>query len=90
MAIDANAFLAPRIERHASLGSTNDEAMRLAKDGHPGNVWVVADEQTGGRGRQGRVWSSPRGNLYASLLLVDPAPVARMPELGFVAGVALA
>ena len=90
MGIDASTFLAPRIERHASLGSTNDEAMRLARGGHAGNVWVVADEQTGGRGRQGRVWFSPKGNLYASLLLVDPAPVARMPELGFVAGVALA
>ena len=72
------------------LVSTNDEALARAKAGDPGCLWIVADEQTGGRGRQGRVWSSPLGNLYASLLLIDPAPVEKAPELGFVAGVALA
>ncbi|MBV1702497.1 MAG: biotin--[acetyl-CoA-carboxylase] ligase [Hyphomicrobiales bacterium] len=64
--------------------------MELARTGNPGPIWVVADEQTGGRGRHGRVWIAPRGNLNASLLLIDPAPPARLPELGFVAGVALA
>lgn len=64
--------------------------MRLAHTGHSGDVWVVADEQTGGRGRNGRVWASPSGNLHASLLLINPAPISRSPELGFVAGVALA
>lgn len=49
----------------------------------------MADEQTGGRGRLGRGWASPPGNLYASLALIDPAPVAAAPQLGFVAGVAL-
>jgi len=49
---------------------------------------VVAAEQSRGRGRTGRVWFSPRGNLYASLLLIDPAPRHRVAELGFVAGVA--
>ncbi len=37
-----------------------------------------------------RPWASPSGNLYASLLLIDPAPVSVSPQLGFVAGVALA
>ena len=64
--------------------------MRLAREGDPGPLWVVARSQTGGRGRQGRGWTSPPGNLYASLLLIDPAPPARAPQLGFVAGVALA
>ena len=64
--------------------------MRRAREGHGGGVWITADEQTGGRGRTGRVWHSPPGNLHASLLLVDPCPVAQTPELGFVAGVALA
>ncbi len=40
--------------------------------GDPGRLWIVAGEQAQGRGRQGRVWASPPGNLYASLLLVDP------------------
>ena len=88
--LDAASFLAPKIEHHRSIGSTNDEAMRRAREGHGGGLWVSADEQTGGRGRNGRVWSSPPGNLYASLLLINPAPVPRLPELGFVAGVALA
>ena len=50
----------------------------------------MADEQTAGRGRRGRIWTSPRGNLYASALLFDPCPPAAAPQLGFVAGVALA
>jgi BirA family biotin operon repressor/biotin-[acetyl-CoA-carboxylase] ligase len=69
--------------------STNDLAMSRARDGDAGPLWVVAASQTGGRGRLGRVWSSPPGNLYASLLLVDPAPAAVIPQLGFVTGVAL-
>ena len=50
--------------------------------------WVVVDQQTGGRGRQGRVWSSPVGNLYASLALIDPCDMRYSPQLGFVAGLA--
>ena len=71
------------------LGSTNDEAMIRLRAGDPGDLFIVAASQTGGRGRQERVWTSPRGNLYASLALVDPAPLAVAQQLGFVAGVAL-
>ena len=78
-----------RLERHPSLDSTNDEARRLALAGDPGRLWVVASEQLEGRGRLGRQWASPQGNLYASALLVDPAPIALAAQLGFVAGVAL-
>ena len=53
-------------------------------------MWIVADEQTAGRGRHGRTWVSLTGNLHASALLIDPCPQARSPQLGFVAGVALA
>ncbi len=73
-----------------ALGSTNDEALAQARSGAGGRRWVVAREQTAGRGRHGRLWRSPPGNLYASLLLIDPCPVERGPEIGFVAGVALA
>lgn len=62
--------------------------MARGKSGDAGQLWVVASEQSRGRGRNGRVWSSPRGNLYASLLLIDPAPAYRAAELGFTAGVA--
>ena len=72
-----------------SVGSTNEDAMQLAREGDPGRLWVVAREQLQGRGRRGRTWSSPPGNLYASLLLIDAAPSEHLPELGFVASVAL-
>ncbi len=78
-----------RVERFDTLGSTNDAARRLAMAGDPGRIWIVASEQTQGRGRLGRHWTSPPGNLYASALLVDPAPIAIAAQIGFVAGVAL-
>ncbi len=55
-----------------------------------GPLFIVAENQTGGRGRHGRSWASPPGNLYASLLLTDPSALSIAPQLGFVAGVALA
>ena len=78
-----------RVERLANVGSTNDEARRRALEGDPGRLWIVAREQTQGRGRRGRAWASPPGNLYASALLIDPSPVAIAAQIGFVAGVAL-
>lgn len=79
-----------RLEVFSSLASTNDEAKSRIAVGDPGLLWVVAGAQTQGRGRMGRVWTSVPGNLFASLLLIDPAPPHRLAELGFVAGVALA
>lgn len=79
-----------RLQAFDRLGSTNDAAMARGRDGDPGKLWIVAREQTAGRGRMARQWSSPWGNFYASLLLVDPAPQSLSPQLGFVAGVALA
>ena len=78
-----------RVERLTRVGSTNDAARRRALAGDPGRLWIVAREQTQGRGRRGRVWTSPPGNLYASALLIDPSPVAIAAQIGFVAGVAL-
>ena len=73
-----------------TLGSTNDEAMARGRAGDDGPLWITAGTQTGGRGRHGRVWASPPGNLHASLLLTAPCAPADAPQLGFVAGVALA
>lgn len=72
-----------------ATGSTNEDAYALARDGDPGLTWVVAESQSAGRGRHGRVWHSPAGNLFASLLLVDPCPIGVASQLGFVAGLAL-
>ena len=79
-----------RLSHLTSIGSTNQEALELARSGEAGPIWVVADVQTRGRGRTGRDWSSPSGNLHATLLLTDPCEARVMPQLGFVAGVALA
>ncbi len=71
------------------LPSTNLEALALARHGDDVRVWVVARRQTAGRGRGGREWVSPPGNLYATLLLLDPAPAEIAPQLAFVAGLAV-
>ncbi len=79
-----------RLIYHRALASTNDEALARARAGEKGRLWIIAGTQTAGRGRNGRKWSSPQGNLYASLLLLDPSPLHKAAELGFVAGVAAA
>lgn len=79
-----------RLNSFETLGSTNDEAMTRGTAGDRGRLWIAAASQGAGRGRQGRVWASPPGNLYASLLLVDAVEPVLAWQLGFVAGVALA
>lgn len=75
---------------YEKIGSTNDEARRLAADGAPHGTVVHADEQTAGRGRLSRTWISPPGNLYMSVLLRLDLPPRRLPELSFVAALAVA
>lgn len=74
-----------RVERFAVLPSTNDAALDRARAGDPGQLWIVADRQTSGRGRRGRVWVSETGNLFASALLIDPCEPMHLAELPFVA-----
>ncbi len=78
-----------RIVRFGAVDSTNEEARRRALAGDTDYLWIVADEQTAGRGRRGRAWISPKGNLHASALMIDPCPRAVAAQLSFVAGVAL-
>jgi len=75
---------------HDKIGSTNDEARRLAAEGAPHGTVVHADEQTSGRGRLAHTWFSPPGNLYVSILLRTGQPVARTAELSFLAALAVA
>ena len=78
MQLDPTARAAgARLITHDTIGSTNAEALRLARDGERGPLWIVAKTQTAGRGRRGRTWVSEPGNLYASLLLTDPAAPER-------------
>jgi BirA family biotin operon repressor/biotin-[acetyl-CoA-carboxylase] ligase len=50
-------------------GSTNADLRQLAEAGGEDGLWLRADRQTAGRGRQGRDWSSPIGNYYGSTLV---------------------
>jgi BirA family biotin operon repressor/biotin-[acetyl-CoA-carboxylase] ligase len=80
-----------RVERHKSIGSTNDRARELlaGADGH-GSV-VVAEEQTSGRGRRGRTWQSPPGrNLLISVALVPELAAAEAWRLGLATALAVA
>jgi BirA family transcriptional regulator, biotin operon repressor / biotin---[acetyl-CoA-carboxylase] ligase len=80
-----------RLVAYESVGSTNDEAKRLARDegaAHGTLVWSL--KQEAGRGRRGRVWTSPEGNLYASLILRPSCPAATAAQLSFVTAGALA
>ena len=73
-----------------SVASTNDQATRLAEAGAPEHTLVWAREQTGGRGRRGRFWASPVGNLYCSTILRPNCSAQQAAEIGFVAALAVA
>jgi BirA family transcriptional regulator, biotin operon repressor / biotin---[acetyl-CoA-carboxylase] ligase len=68
-----------------TVGSTNEEAKRLARAGAEDGTLVWAREQTRGKGRSGRAWTSPPGNLYLSLVLRPDCPPVAASQLGFVA-----
>ena len=79
----------PRVLRYESLPSTNTEVARLAVEGVAEGLAVVADEQTAGRGRLQRAWSSPKGaGLYFSILLRPKLALDRWPLVTFVAALA--
>ncbi|MCX8569117.1 MULTISPECIES: biotin--[acetyl-CoA-carboxylase] ligase [Hyphomicrobiales] len=79
-----------RLEAHETVGSTNALALERALAGDPGKLWVVSKKQESGRGRRGRAWSTPEGNLAATLLKVLDRDLHHAATLGFVAGLALA
>jgi BirA family biotin operon repressor/biotin-[acetyl-CoA-carboxylase] ligase len=79
-----------RLDAHETVGSTNALALDRAHAGDPGRLWIVARHQESGRGRRGRVWETPYGNLAATLLIVGRHDLRRAATLGFVAGLALA
>lgn len=72
-----------------SLDSTNEEAKRLAKNGGGHGAVVWAKQQTAGKGRLGRQWVSEEGNLYATFLLQPEKPPADLPQLSFMAALAV-
>lgn len=79
-----------RLTAFDRIDSTNVEAKRLAASGAAEGAVVWALEQSAGRGRRGRSWRSPPGNLYCSLLLRPDCPASTAMQLTFVAAVSLA
>ena len=71
--------------------STNVTAFRMAEDGAAEGTVIIADAQSGGKGRMGRVWSSPPGiNLYCSIVLRPTIKPYHAPQLTFLSAVAVA
>jgi BirA family biotin operon repressor/biotin-[acetyl-CoA-carboxylase] ligase len=79
-----------RLEVHAALPSTSDRIAQAAGAGEPAGLAVLAHRQTAGRGRAGRGWASPPGNLYLSVLLRPAGPARGAAQWALLAGVALA
>ena len=71
------------------VDSTNTVAMRLGEEGEAHGAVVLAEEQTAGRGRAGRMWVSEKSaGIHCTILLRPPIPPAHAPMLTLVAGLA--
>ncbi len=77
------------VDLHDTLDSTSAEAHRRAAEGLTGPRWFVAREQTQGRGRLGRNWTSPQGNLFATALLPLKTLGPDVPALALSVGLAV-
>jgi BirA family biotin operon repressor/biotin-[acetyl-CoA-carboxylase] ligase len=90
-ALIEGAKIGRRLDYVPSTASTNVDAFRLAEDGAAEGTVVLADSQTGGKGRRGRIWASPAGvNLYCSVVLRPSIMPHEAPQLTFLSAVAAA
>jgi BirA family biotin operon repressor/biotin-[acetyl-CoA-carboxylase] ligase len=81
-------YVAARLHYLRSVGSTNAVLTGLAEDGAPSGEAVLAEEQTGGRGRLGRAWHSPEGGgLWLSVLLRTDLPAEKLAPLSIAVAV---
>jgi BirA family biotin operon repressor/biotin-[acetyl-CoA-carboxylase] ligase len=78
-----------RLETVAELPSTSDAVIARAEAGEPAGLALLAERQSAGRGRSGRDWLSPPGNLYLSVLLRPAGPAREARQWALLAGVAL-
>ena len=76
-------------EHFEEIDSTNTEARRRGETSAAASVWLRADSQTAGRGRRGRTWVSPIGNLMCTLFLRPACSPSEAAELSFVSGLAI-
>src|SRR3954466_4530679 len=83
-------FLGKPLHFFTTIDSTNTYAARLAREGAREGTAVIADSQSGGQGGVGRTWGSPSSvNLYLSVILRPPVPLATVPQLNLLAAVAV-
>lgn len=78
-----------RVHHYKEVLSTNREALDLIEKGISNETIIITDKQTEGRGRTGKSWISPEGNLYASLIINQEADVSKLTELTFVTALAV-
>ncbi len=84
-------ILGQNIVCYESIGSTNDVAKQLARQGAAEGTLIVADHQTGGKGRQGRRWIAPPGSsLLLSLILYPSLTSSQVPRLTMACALAVA
>ncbi|KZE66221.1 biotin--acetyl-CoA-carboxylase ligase [Fictibacillus phosphorivorans] len=84
-----NGTFGKKITYKSSVKSTQEIAHSLAREGAPEGSIVLADEQTGGRGRLGRAWQSPAGTgVWMSLILKPNIPLQKAPQLTLLIAVA--
>lgn len=83
-------FMGKEMCTYKSLGSTNQEAKKLALEGLDNGAVIIADEQTAGKGRRGRTWVSPAGTgIWMSILLRPDIQPQNASMLTIVAGLAV-
>ncbi len=78
-----------RVESYESITSTNDRIKQAIEAGEPEGLAVRSLRQTAGYGRQGRAWESPLGGMYQSFLLRPRVPLAQLPTLSLLVGLAV-
>jgi BirA family biotin operon repressor/biotin-[acetyl-CoA-carboxylase] ligase len=78
-----------RVLPYDTIDSTNAEAHRLVGQGERGPLWIVAKQQSGGKGRFGRTWISEPGNLYCTHLFTARCDARTASQIGFVASLAV-
>ena len=71
------------------IDSTSEEAKRSARRGELSPDWIAARSQSAGKGRLGRVWESPVGNLFSTLLFPEPGGLAMAARIPFAAALAV-
>jgi len=79
-----------RLRVHEALPSTQELVVALAEAGEPEGLAVLARRQTAGRGKAGRAWESPAGNLHLTVLLRPRGPAREAAQWSLLAAVALA